>query len=253
MAEPAVDIINSDGKGSLLLICEHASNTVPAPIELGISNDILSSHNAWDPGALDIARRLSERFDSPLVASRVSRLVYDCNRPPDSPTAIVENTEHGAIPGNQNLTSSQREERVELAYLPFKSAVEQALSVFDVNAVQPVLITVHSFTPEFKGNRREVELGILHDSDSRLADAMLAHARDCSTMKIYRNQPYAALDGVTHTLCEHALPRSLLNAMFEVRNDLVQDDESVKDISELLGDLIEHGVKACQSLQTGTA
>ncbi|MFK7856290.1 MAG: N-formylglutamate amidohydrolase [Granulosicoccus sp.] len=253
LAEPAVDIINGDGEGRLLLICEHASNSVPASIELGVSEHILSSHSAWDPGALEVARRLSERFDSPLVASRISRLVYDCNRPPHSPTAIVENTEYEVVPGNQNLTASQRQERVDLAYLPFKSAVEKALSGFDTKAVHPVMITIHSFTPEFKGKRRDVELGILHDSDSRLADAMLEQAGVRSKMKICRNQPYTALDGVTHTLCEHALPGELLNAMIEIRNDLLRDDESVLEISELLGDLIEHGMKACSGLRSGTA
>ena len=38
------------------------------------------------------------------------------------------------------------------------------------------VVTVHSFTPVHFGEPRAVELGILHDEDSRLADGMLARA-----------------------------------------------------------------------------
>jgi len=42
------------GKSPVLLICEHASRTLPEHFgDLGLSEDALSSHIAWDPGDLD--------------------------------------------------------------------------------------------------------------------------------------------------------------------------------------------------------
>jgi len=91
----------------------------------------------------------------------------------------------------------------------------------DSRPAPPALVTVHSFTPVYHGRRRAVELGILHDDDSRLADAMLARAPAHTAMRTGRNDPYGPEDGVTHTLRRHALPRGLPNVMLEIRNDLI--------------------------------
>jgi predicted N-formylglutamate amidohydrolase len=71
--------------------------------------------------------------------------------------------------------------------------------------VPTVLVTIHSFTRVFNGAARDVELGILCDSDERLADAMLARAPGLTDMLTAKNDPYGPADGVTHTLKEHGL------------------------------------------------
>ena len=77
------------GKSPVLLICEHASRTLPEHFgDLGLSEEALSSHIAWDPGALAVARAISAALDATLIYQRFSRLIYDCNRPPSSPGAM---------------------------------------------------------------------------------------------------------------------------------------------------------------------
>ncbi|HHS82536.1 MAG TPA: hypothetical protein ENJ68_03355, partial [Devosia sp.] len=106
------ETINAAGRSAMVLACEHASNHVPQSLDgLGLSRDVLESHVAWDPGARDLAVALSERFDAPLVASKVSRLVYDCNRPPDVPSAVPERSEIYDIPGNSGLGAAEIEAR----------------------------------------------------------------------------------------------------------------------------------------------
>ena len=56
---------------------------------LGLTPDDLASHIAWDPGALELSRALSEILDAPLVYSAVSRLLIDPNRDPESPSAVA--------------------------------------------------------------------------------------------------------------------------------------------------------------------
>lgn len=222
-AGPFVQVLNPSGQGVGLLVCEHASNTVPAEYDgLGLTADILSSHIAWDPGALGVAKEMSARLDAPLVMQTVSRLLYDCNRPPNEPSSVPAVSEIHAVPGNAGLSDEQRAERARRFYDPFRATLAAAI---EARSRPPVIVTVHSFTPVYHGARREVEIGILHDADARLADAMLLAAGENSGFVVRRNQPYGPQDGVTHTLREHALPRGLLNVMIEIRNDLIADEK----------------------------
>ena len=76
---------NPDGMSAVLLICEHASNFIPASLDnLGLDAKTANSHVAWDPGALAVTQLLSRSLDATMITSKVSRLVYDCNRPPDA-------------------------------------------------------------------------------------------------------------------------------------------------------------------------
>lgn len=98
----------------------------------------------------------------------------------------------------------------------------------------PLMITVHSFTPVFLGEQRQVEIGVLHDEDSRFADAFLQQTLTDSRFNIQRNQPYAPTDGVTHTLTHHALPHGLTNVMLEIRNDLIASPLQQQDMAAYL-------------------
>ncbi len=160
----------------------------------------------------------SRLMDSPLIACGVSRLVYDCNRPPSAPDAMPARSEVVDIPGNSDLSSAERARRTEAYYLPFWAALQAKIA----HTNNPVIVTIHSFVPVFHGRKRDVEIGVLHDTDTRLADAMLEIAGQHTKAKVQRNQPYGPEHGVTHTLREHALPGGHLNVMLEIRNDLIE-------------------------------
>ena len=103
----------------------------------------------------------------------------------------------------------------------------------------PLVVTIHSFTPIYLGQTRDVEIGVLYDADQRFADAFMRQAGDQPRFNIQRNQPYAPTDGVTHTLKHHALSRGLLNVMLEIRNDLISTPEQQKKMAEYLANLID--------------
>ncbi|SFR60679.1 Predicted N-formylglutamate amidohydrolase [Yoonia tamlensis] len=216
-ADP-VQIDNPTGRSAAVLVCEHASCNIPAALAgLGLSQDARQSHAAWDPGALAVAQRMSQRLDAVLVSSTVSRLVYDCNRPPSAPDAMPAKSEVFDVPGNVGLTQAARDARTNAYYLPFQTAL--AAQIAKMHA--PIIVTIHSFTPVYHGQARAVEIGVLHDDDTRLADAMLETAAAHTSALVLRNDPYGPENGVTHTLREHALPGGHLNVMLEVRNDLI--------------------------------
>lgn len=257
MAEPeqepkaaAVALHNAAGRGPVLVVCEHASRHMPVRFDgLGLTPEQLTSHIAWDPGALPVALRMSALFDAPLVAGRMSRLLYDCNRPPDAPDAIPMQSEGQAIPGNMALDDVGRAARVRAIHDPFRAALDKAIAGF---STAPVLVTVHSFTPVFLGVARRVQIGLIHDSDDRLARAMLARAGRHTDLAVALNDPYGPQHGVTHTLRSFALPAGAVNIMLEIRNDLIGEAQAQSDMADMLADWI---AAACDdlgvSLETG--
>lgn len=220
--EAAFEVVNRPGSSPVLLLCEHASNYIPARYDgLGLRTEDRLSHAAWDPGARAVALHLSKALDATLVASRVSRLVYDCNRPPHASSAMPEKSELIEVPGNKGLSADQRQERVDTVYAPFCQAVTEVLKARADAGLQTILVTMHSFTRVYYGTERAVEIGILHDENSRLADAMLAAAPSLPHRRIERNEPYGPADGVTHSLQLHGQAHGLDNVMIEIRNDLL--------------------------------
>ena len=208
----------SAARMNLVIVCEHASNVIPLAFKgLGLDATAQQSHIAWDPGALGVAQEMRRLLGGSLVAGSVSRLLYDCNRPPEAPSAIPDRSEVFDIPGNQNLSLEDRAARERAIYVPFRAALAEVLDEHR----DGIMVTVHSFTPIYHGIRRDCEIGVLHDSDSRLADAMLTSAPPNFPYKLERNVPYSASDGVTHTLKTTAMTRGLLNVMLEIRNDLI--------------------------------
>ncbi len=235
LPESVVNTVRPRGASAVLLVCEHASRFIPEGLgNLGLDETAAQSHIAWDPGALSVANQLSSALDATLIAQKISRLVYDCNRPPESAQAIRADSEVYNIPGNTGLSAAQRGERTDYIYRPFQKALAEAVKT----RPQTVLVTIHSFTPIYNDKPRALEVGILHDSDSRLADAMLNAATKNPVFKVERNAPYGPEDGVTHTLAEHALPRGLLNVMVEVRNDLLADPAGIEAIATWLQSLL---------------
>lgn len=238
----AVAVENSAASGAVVLVCEHASRALPVRAgDLGLPAEALESHIAWDPGALAVSRRLSEKLDAVLIHQRFSRLLYDCNRPPESPAAMPDRSEIYDIPGNRDLGVAERYARTAALYVPFHDRISATLAAREAAGRESVVVTVHSFTPVYFGKPRAVEIGILHDTDSRLADGMLK-AAEGGPFRVERNAPYGPEDGVTHSLRLHALPYGHLNVMIEVRNDLLRDEAGVETISGHLADLLSEAM-----------
>lgn len=219
---PSVEVTRPDAPGAALVVCEHAAHRLPARLgDLGLPPHLRRAHIAWDPGALGVAEGLATALDAPLVAARFSRLAYDCNRPPEAVDSVAARSETFDIPGNAGLNDADRAARAAALYHPFRAALSGLIAQRLATGRAVALITVHSFTPVFMGRPRAVEIGVLHDTDARLADRLLASLAAAGRWQVARNAPYGPDDGVTHTLRDQALPRGLPNVMLEIRNDLI--------------------------------
>ncbi len=225
-------LVNAAGQSPYVLVCEHASNLLPERLgTLGLDEAALVSHIAWDIGAEKVARRLSRLIDAPLALQRYSRLVYDCNRPPESPAAMPEISELTQIPGNRKLTSAERLARTREICRPFHAGLADLLDRRAAEGQVSIVVSIHSFTPVFKGKPRSVELGILHDRAPQLAPTLIPSAPDGGAR---RDEPYRPPAGVMRTRNLHAAPRGLRHAMIEIRNDLIGSERGQDEWAQRL-------------------
>ncbi len=243
---PVVRIGETTGEPKVVVVCEHASRRIPVWLgDMGLNSEALSSHIAWDPGALPVAQSLARQLDGVLVQGEISRLVYDCNRPPEARDAIPAQSEDTVIPANVDLVPKARQDRVDGVYAPFAQALNDTISQH-IHSLE-LMVTVHSFTPVYRGTPRDVELGLLHGKDARFAKKMITSADPDLPLITRLNEPYSAADGVAHTLDCHAMPNGLLNVMIEVRNDLIQTHEQQQVMADCLAPWINRTLSIMHS------
>ncbi|MBX3578886.1 MAG: N-formylglutamate amidohydrolase [Rhizobiaceae bacterium] len=221
----SVRVTNRDGSSPYVLVCDHASNLLPAEYgTLGLPASDLQRHIAWDPGAAPVARHMAEALDAPLIESAISRLVVDCNRPLDAPDLIWTLSESTTIPGNVALTAPERSRRVALAWEPFHAAIDAIVEDRVAAGRETRIVSVHSFTPVYNGQHRPWHIGIIHDDDVRIAAPLIERLRASDGLVVGVNEPYSPADRVYFTLEKHARSRGLPCAMIEIRNDEIDGD-----------------------------
>jgi predicted N-formylglutamate amidohydrolase len=251
----AVDVTNEGGGSPFVLVCDHASNFIPAQYgDMGLTAAERASHIAWDPGALEVSRALSARLDAPLVASRISRLVIDANRHIDSPALFWTLSEATRIAANENLSAGERQHRIEAYYRPYHAAIEQVLNARQKAGRETILVCIHSFTPVFLGVARPWEIGLIHGRDETFTRALRAAlAAAAPSLTIGWNEPYSAQAGVTFTLEHHGDERGIDATMIEIRNDEIRDEAGADRWAGLLARTLEEAAAMPRAQVRGTS
>jgi len=238
---PPFTLVNPDSQTPVVLVCDHASNAIPARLHgLGLGTHELNQHIAWDIGAAQITRLLAARLDAPAVLASYSRLIIDCNRPPGHPTSIAEVSDGIFIPGNHNLGDPEAETRFNEVFWPYHHAITQTLAHRwrHGRGHAPALIAVHSFTPVMNGFRRPWHLGVLWNRDPRLAEPLLMQLGAYHELCIGDNQPYSGRE-VGFTMDTHGGAAGLPHVEIEIRQDLLADDVSCAHWADRIGDALE--------------
>jgi predicted N-formylglutamate amidohydrolase len=214
--------VNPAGTSPFLLACDHYGRILPRRLgDLGLPESELTRHIAWDIGIAGVAEALSEHLGAHLVAQRYSRLVIDCNRPPDAPTAIPRVSELTAIPGNHDLTDEAIAARRREVFLPYHRRIEEIIDRRLRDGMPTVLVALHSFTPVYKGVARPWHIGTLYHRDTRLPPLLLRGLRAEPDLVVGDNEPYAVSDDTDYTIPVHGERRGLMNTGIEIRQDLI--------------------------------
>ena len=210
-------------------MCEHASNHIPAEYnDLGLTPHDLTRHIAWDPGAAEVTRRLSDALDAPAYLGTSSRLLIDLNRPIEASSSIVTRSEATDIPGNIALDPKERQRRIEQIFQPYHAAVSACLDERQ-KAGRPVrLVSIHSFTPVYLGEARPWQAGVLFGEADTFGMAMLDRLRSPS-LTIGANVPYQSSRDEDYGVPIHGDDRGIPAVLIELRNDLISDPAGVSE------------------------
>jgi predicted N-formylglutamate amidohydrolase len=238
--EPApVTVDNPDGKSPFLLVADHGGNALPRALStLGVTAAERVRHIAWDIGIAGLGRLLANALDAPFIWQNYSRLVIDCNRPPGTPTSIPEISELTPIPGNVGLSEASREARAREIFWPYHERIEAELDRRRQAGLPLVLISLHSFTPIFKGEARPWHAAVLYNRDPRLAGRLKTLLNAEKEFTIGDNAPYAVTDATDYTIPVHAERRGLDHVLIEIRQDLISDENGQRAWSERLARML---------------
>lgn len=224
-----VEELDGDMASGLILLCDHARNTLPERYgDLGLAPEQFSRHIAYDIGVEPLTRALSLALNAPAIMTRYSRLLIDPNRGEDDPTLIMPLSDGAVVPGNRHVGAAEREWRLNAYYRPYHDAIARRIDMALAAGHVPAIVAIHSFTHNWRGYIRPWHVGILWDSDPRLAVPMIAAFRRQEGLVVGDNEPYlGALKG--DTMYRHGTSRGLAHALIEVRQDLIRDDAGVEE------------------------
>jgi predicted N-formylglutamate amidohydrolase len=237
-AEAPFTIIDGDVTGGLILVCDHAGNRLPAGYgDLGLAATEFERHIAYDPGAAAVTRALAARLGAPAVVSSFSRLLIDPNRGEDDPTLIMRLSDGAIVPGNHRIGEDERARRIAAYYAPYHDAVAAMIGQAPAAGTVPAIVSIHSFTPVWRGEKRRWQVGILWDADPRLAAPLVEMLAEDGLLVVGDNEPYSgALAG--DTLYRHGTRRGLAHALIELRQDLIADPDGVATWADRLAAIL---------------
>lgn len=217
--------LSAGARSGLLLVCDHASNRLPEGYgTLGLSTEAMGRHIAYDIGAAAVTERLAARLGATAVLAGYSRLLIDLNRGPEDPTLVMALSDGALIPGNHPLARQERTRRLRLYYEPYHAAITAALDAILARGESPMLLSIHSFTPHWRGRARPWHIGILWNRDGRIARPLLEALRAEGDLVVGDNEPYSGeLEG--DCMDRHGTKRGLPHALIEIRQDLIETGE----------------------------
>ena len=170
-----------------------------------------------------MTRALAGLYAAPAFLGGWSRLLIDLNRGADDPTIVMKLSDGSVIPGNAHADAAEVARRIAAFHAPYHGAIAAALDSMGPDAV---VISIHSFTPAWKGRPRPWEVGVLYDRDRRLADPLMRRLSEAG-FTVGDNEPYSgALEG--DTLYQHGTLRGLPHALIEIRQDLIASEEAAQ-------------------------
>lgn len=221
----------------VFVFADHASNHVPDWVgDLGVGQDDMARHIAWDIGSETVARQLCERLDCAGLICGFSRLVIDVNRDPEAPGLIPEESDGTVIPTNSDMNEVERAERMERLYNAYHATLGDDLDA----RPNALAVSIHSFTPQLRDQPpRPTDIGLLVKDDSETAVAFItAMTNIAPDYQIDVNEPYSAFD-LNFTVDHNVVPRGHPHLAIELRQDHIATEPDALAMADILARAIE--------------
>ncbi len=231
-------VLNPLAEIPILLVCDHASHRFPKSLgDMGLDPFARRCHLAVDIGAGRVTKALAKSLGVTAVVHNYSRLVVDCNRQLMDPSAFLEYGDGILVPGNRNLHQEDKDLRASALYWPYHCAIDEQVQRLRKAGPAPAFISIHSFTPVLNGESRKWEMGILWDKDERLRNIFLKDLREAGYL-VGDNEPYSGKAPQDFTIDHHAEEVGLPHIGIEIRQDLIDDEAGVAEITDVMRKVI---------------
>jgi len=226
----AAEEIDGDFEGRVVFTCEHASAELPEPWTWPEEDRwLVDTHWASDIGAAAFTRRVARMMHAPAVLSRFSRLLIDPNRPLDSDTLFRGNAEGKMVHLNEGLLETERKRRIDQFYHPY----HQAVSAMVERSQSDTVFSIHTFTDNYEGDARVLEIGVLFDQDEEPASRLVRHL-EAAGFHVLANQPWSGKAGLAYSPVLHARQFRRRALEIEARQDLIVDESFAERLAEAL-------------------
>ncbi|TPW26666.1 N-formylglutamate amidohydrolase [Pararhizobium mangrovi] len=234
------EILDAEPGSGIVLLADHARAALPERYaKLGLPEEAFTRHIAYDIGVEALTRRLGERLSAPAVLCCFSRLLIDPNRGEDDPTLVMKLSDGAVVPANHPMTGEERAFRLETFHRPYHRAVADLVERAEKAAgAPPFVVSLHSFTPAWKGEARPWHVGVLWDSDPRAPRPLIEALQAEGDLVVGDNEPYSGALG-NDTMFTHCTRTGLAHALIEVRQDLIADNAGVAEWADRLCPLLE--------------
>jgi predicted N-formylglutamate amidohydrolase len=217
-----------------VLTCEHATRRLPVSFRRSAElSRVLASHWGWDIGAWSLTRALGGLLEASALGGRWSRLWIDLNRPIDDATLIRAEAGGVELPWNRRLSPRQVERRILEQHAPYHNEVDRLIVRRLVRGVRPLLIAVHSFTPELDGERRTFDVGVLYREYSGAAHELGA-AVEHAGLSVRYNEPYSGIAGLMYAVERHGTHHGLCCLELELNQRLFERPGAAARLARVL-------------------
>jgi predicted N-formylglutamate amidohydrolase len=235
-------LIGTPKQNAVLIVADHASNHVPANIDLGLNGGDLTKHIAWDIGVAQVASLMCKNAGFAAILSGASRLVVDLNRHEHEDAVIPSMSDGIVVPGNV-LTSAERQSRIDAHHRPYHRALADILQ----KTRPALLLSLHSFTNKLETRpheKRPWDVGILYNQQDKASKIAITCLMKCG-MNVGDQLPYSG-KSLNATMDRHAEANNIAYFGCEMRQDLVSEPagqakfaaalaETCQKITEILG------------------
>jgi len=229
-SKQAAEEIDGDFGGRLVFTCEHASAEMPEPWKWPEADRwLVDTHWASDLGAAAFTRRVARLMNAPAVLSRFSRLLIDPNRPLDSETLFRRNADGKTVHLNEGLLEAERQRRIDRLYHPYHAAVRSMVR----RSRGDTVFSIHTFTDNYEGEARVLEVGVLFDHDEEPAERLVRHLQ-AAGFHAAPNEPWSGKLGLAHSPVLHAREYGRRALEIEARQDLIVQESFAQRLAEAL-------------------
>lgn len=215
----------------LVLTCEHGGNDIPKAYEGLFKNQevVLNSHRGFDLGALDVYTGLKSQAVYSKY-STTSRLFIELNRSLHHKNLFSEFT--------QLLSKADKQKIIATYYLSYRDVVTREISEIIKQGDTVLHISIHSFTPFWKGLERSVDIGLLYDSriikEKQFCVAFKAELIKSTAYNIRFNQPYLGkADGFTSFLRKQ-FSENYIGVELEINQKYARNNKMPKPLKRAL-------------------